>query len=90
MNGNDLVIRCHRDDEVFEFLPESKLKSALPRCLVHVYTHWYNTKTDVIEIRPLSDPWTPNLGKNWSTEFRLNGGVSFSRQQESWSSAIPH
>ena len=83
MNENDLIIRCRRGDEVFEFLPESKLKSALPRCLLHDHAHWYNTKTHIIEIRPLSDPWTPSLGKNWSTEFRLNGGVSFSRPHES-------
>jgi len=83
MDENDLVIRCSQDDEVFEFLPESKLTSALPRYLVHNYAHWYNTKTHIIEIRPLSDPWTPNLGKNWSTEFQLDGGVSLSRQQES-------
>src|SRR5258706_15472883 len=24
-----------------------------------------------MEIRPLLDPWTPNIGKNWSTEFQL-------------------
>jgi hypothetical protein len=83
MSGHDLVIRCRRGDEVFEFLPESKLTSALPRCLLHDYAHWYDTRTGIIEIRPLSDPWTPNLGKNWSTEFRLNGGVSFSRPHES-------
>ena len=83
MNENDLIIRCRRGDEVFEFLPESQLRSTLPRCLLHDYAHWYNTKTRVIEIRPLSDPWTPSLGKNWSTEFRLNGGVSFSRPHES-------
>ena len=82
MDGSDLIIRCCRDDEVFELLPESKLKSALPRCLLHDYVHWYDTKTRIIEIRPLLDPWTPNLGKNWSTEFQFNGGVSFSRPQE--------
>lgn len=83
MDGSDLIIRCRRDDEVFELLPESKLKSALPRCLLHDYVHWYDMKTHIIEIRPLFDPWTPNLGKNWSTEFQLNDGVSFSRPQGS-------
>ena len=82
MDRSDLIIRCRRDDQVFELLPESKLKSALPRCLLHDYAHWYDTNTRIIEIRPLSDPWTPNLGKNWSTEFQLNDGVSFSRPQE--------
>jgi len=83
MDVHDLIIRCRRGDEVFEFLPGSKFKSALPCCLLHDYTHWYDTKTRIIEIRPLSDPWTPNLGKNWSTKFQLNGGVSFSRLHES-------
>ena len=82
MDGRDLIIRCCRDDKVFELLPESKLKSALPRCLLHDYVHWYDTKTRIIEIRPLSDPWTPNLGKNWSAEFQPDGGASFSRPQE--------
>ena len=76
-----MVIRCRRDNEVYEFLPESKLKSALPRCLLHDCAHWYDTTTRVIEIRSLSDPWTPNLDKNWSTAFQFNGGVLFSRQE---------
>jgi hypothetical protein len=83
MNASELVIRSRRDDEVFELIPASKLTSALPRCLVRNYTHWYNTSTSVIEIRPLTDPWTPNLEENWSTAFQLNGARALSRQRKS-------
>ena len=66
-----------------ELIPASKLASALPRCLIHDSVHWYNTKTHVVEVRPLPDRWTSNLEKNWSTTFQLNGGPALSRQQES-------
>ena len=39
-------------------------------------------KTQIVEFRPLADRWTPNLEKNWSTAFQLNGGPVLSRQQE--------
>jgi len=83
MNASELVIRCRRDDEVFELIPASKLMSTLPRCLVHNYAHWYNTSTFVIEARPLIDPWTPNLEENWSTALHLNGAGALSRQRKS-------
>ena len=83
MNASELIIRCHRDDEVFQLIPASKLTSALPRSLVRNYAHWYNTSTFVIEIRPLIDPWTPNLEGNWSTAIQLNDTHAFSRQRKS-------
>jgi len=75
-----LVIRCRQDDQVFELIPDSKLTSVLPRSLVSDSTHWYNIRTCVTEIRPFSDPWTPNLEVNWSTAFHLN---DLSRQRKS-------
>ena len=83
MNSQDLVIRSYRDNEVSELIPESKLTSTLPLSLINDYTHWYNTKTHVVEVRPLSDRWTPNLEKNWSTTFPLDGSPALSRQPES-------
>jgi hypothetical protein len=67
---------------VFELIPDSEFASVLPRSLIHDYFHWYSTKTHVVEFRPLSDRWTPNLEKNWSTVTQLNGGLAISRQQE--------
>jgi len=67
---------------VFELIPESKFISVLPHSFIHDYFHWYNTKTHTVEFRPLADRWTPNLEKNWSTAFRLNGDPVLSRQQE--------
>ena len=83
MNASELIIRCRRDDEVFQLIPASKLTSALPRSLIRNYAHWYNTSTFVIEIRPLIDPWTPNLEENWSTAIQLNDTHAFSRQRKS-------
>jgi len=83
MNASELVIRCSRDDQVFELIPESKLTSALPRSLVRDYAHWYSTGTSVMETRPLTDPWTPNMEENWSTAFQLNGKFALSRQRKS-------
>ena len=67
---------------MFELIPESKFTSVLPRSLIHDYFHWYNMKTQTVEFRPLANRWTPNLEKNWSTAFRLNGVPVLSRQQE--------
>jgi hypothetical protein len=83
MEGNELIVRCRQDDQIFELIPDSKLTSALPRSLISDYVHWYNTTTHVIEIRPLSDPWTPKLEENWSTAFQLDGVSTLSRQRES-------
>jgi len=54
----------------------------LPRSLVRDSTHWYNTSTCVTEIRPLSDPLTPNLEGNWSSAFQLNDALALSRQHK--------
>ena len=83
MDRHDLVVRSHKDDEVFELIPTSKLTSVLPRSLTHDYFHWYNTKTHTVEFRPLADRWTPSLEKNWSTTFQLKGRPALSRPQES-------
>jgi hypothetical protein len=82
MDDTDLVIRCRHDDQVFELVPDLKLTSALPRSLIRNYTHWYNLKSHIIEIRPLSDPWTPNLAENWSTALPIDGSLTLSRQLE--------
>jgi hypothetical protein len=82
MDDTDLVIRCRHDDQVFELVPDLELTSALPRSLIRNYTHWYNLKSHIIEIRPLSDPWTPNLAENWSTALPLDGSLTLSRQLE--------
>ena len=66
-----------------ELIPESKFTSVLPRSLINDYFHWYNTKTHIVEFRPSADRWTPNLERNWSTAFQLNGGPALGRQQES-------
>jgi len=56
---------------MFELIPDSELISVLPRALIHDHFHWYNTKTHIVEFRPLSDRWTPDLKQNWSTDFGL-------------------
>ena len=66
-----------------DLIPESKFTSVLPRSLINDYFHWYNTKTHIVEFRPSADRWTPNLERNWSTAFQLNGGPVLGRQQES-------
>lgn len=68
---------------MFELIPDNELTSVLPRSLIHGYCHWYDTKTHIVEVRPLSDRWTPNLEENWSTAIQLNGGLALSRQQDS-------
>ena len=68
---------------MFELIPDSELASVLPRSLIHHHFHWYNTKSHIVEVRPYSGRWAPNLEKNWSTASQLNGGPALSRQQES-------
>jgi hypothetical protein len=82
MQGNELVVRCRRDDQIFELIPDSKLTSALPRALITNYVHWFNMSSHVIEIRPRTDPWTPKLEENWSTIFQLDGASTLSRQRK--------
>ena len=67
---------------MFELIPDDELISVLPRSLIRDHFHWYNTKTHIVEVRPLSDRWTPNLEKNWSTNIQLNGRLALSRQRE--------
>jgi hypothetical protein len=82
MGDTNLIIRCRHDDQVFELVPDLELTSVLPRSLIRNYTHWYNVKSHIMEIRPLSDPWTPNLAENWSTALPLDGSLTLSRQLE--------
>jgi hypothetical protein len=82
MKGKELVVRCRQDGQIFELIPDTKLTSVLPRALISDYVHWFNMSSSVIEIRPLSDPWTPKLEENWSTVFQLDGSSTLSRQGE--------
>jgi hypothetical protein len=61
------------------------LKNALPRALIVDYTHWYDAQTDaqtgVIDLRPLSRPWQPNLRESWSTDVPFHDQVAFGLRQ---------
>jgi hypothetical protein len=89
MNESDLVIRCHQHEceggyeGALELIPDYKLTSILPRSLIRDHVHWYNTKTHIVEVRALTERWTPNLEKNWSTAFKPNGRPTLSRPQGS-------
>ena len=78
----DLVIRTRKGNEIFELIPDTKLRNALPRALIVNYTHWYSTQTRVIDLRPLSGPWEPRLLKSWSTSVPFHGQVAFGCRQE--------
>jgi len=80
--GEDLVIRTRKGNEVFELIPDTKLENALPRALIVNYTHWYDAKTGVIDLRPLSTPWQPNLRESWSTDVPFHDQVAFGLRQE--------
>jgi len=67
---------------MFELIPDSRLASVLPRALIHDHFHWYNTKTHIVEFRPLSERWTPNLRQNWSTDVGLALSRPLSRPQD--------
>ena len=80
--GQDLVIRTRKGNEIFELIPHTKLENALPRALIVDYTHWYDTKTGIIDLRPLSMPWQPNLRESWSTDVPFHDQVAFGCRQE--------
>jgi len=75
--GKDLVIRTRRGNATFELIPETELRDALPRALIVNYTHWYDAKTRVIDLRPLSRPWEPKLLESWSTRMPFHDQVAF-------------
>ena len=58
-------------------IPDTKLRKALPYSLIVGYTHWYDTQAGVIDLRPLSRPWEPNLPESWSTSVPFHSQVAF-------------
>ncbi|PHH83232.1 hypothetical protein CDD82_2843 [Ophiocordyceps australis] len=60
----DILVCIVKDESILELVPPRVFKGLLPNCFVENYLHWYHCSEDVIEFRPLNDPWTYSDG-NW-------------------------
>lgn len=69
---NNLIILAVRDSQVWELIPHTALLGDFPSAFIHGYVHWQDLNTEIIEWRPLSDPWIPNPN-NWSMVQEAGG-----------------
>ncbi|KAK3937045.1 hypothetical protein QBC46DRAFT_320431 [Diplogelasinospora grovesii] len=53
------------DTETWEYIPADYLRDDLPESFVSNYAHWRNLSTDMMEFRPIGQPWTTCIGDNW-------------------------
>lgn len=68
MVDGQLLIRVRDGEHVLEIVPHEKFEGDLPCHFREDFTHWLNLQTGVIELRPLSDKWSPST-ENWRLSF---------------------
>ncbi|RGP60187.1 hypothetical protein FSPOR_10776 [Fusarium sporotrichioides] len=74
MQDHDLLIRLEANSSRVDLIPLRTIRGLLPHSFVDGYAHWYYASTDIVELRPLSDPWAKNssnlflsrLGEVWT------------------------
>src|SRR5436190_9173725 len=57
MRDSELVIRASQGDAVWELIPDYALEGDFPLAFVRDYAHWQELETEIIEWRPLVQPW---------------------------------
>ncbi|PKS12562.1 hypothetical protein jhhlp_000770 [Lomentospora prolificans] len=71
-DGSDLLVRAIKDGTTWELVQPSFFQG-FPTHFVKGYVHWYNTKLNVVEFRPMTDPWNSSED-NWNlVRFRAGG-----------------
>ncbi|EXJ80680.1 hypothetical protein A1O3_06964 [Capronia epimyces CBS 606.96] len=56
--SSDLLVQAVKDGETYELVPSRVLQGELPLYFTESFVHWYNTRDDTVEFRPVDDPWT--------------------------------
>ncbi|RMI89682.1 hypothetical protein CDV36_016648, partial [Fusarium kuroshium] len=64
MHDQDLLVKLAVDGSIVDLIPPRTLRRLLPHSFVDEYAHWYHADKDIVELRPLKDPWARN-SSNW-------------------------
>ncbi|KAH9845920.1 Protein of unknown function (DUF3645) [Teratosphaeria destructans] len=65
MSCGNLIVQAMKDGAVFEAVPTGVLRHTLSSHFVNDYVLWYNTESDMAELRPLKAPWKSQPARNW-------------------------
>jgi hypothetical protein len=81
LEGQDLIVRCRKGEDIEEYIPSSVLADDLPRNLIEGNHHWYKEGSKCIEVRPLPQTWSRDIPKVWKATLQpyqhsLSGKVS--------------
>ncbi|KAM0416006.1 hypothetical protein ACHAPT_013033 [Fusarium lateritium] len=61
---HDILVRIKKDGQTHDLVPPRAFKGLLPHSFVNEYVHWYDNATEIIEFRPLKNPWCAS-SNNW-------------------------
>ncbi|KAF8602020.1 hypothetical protein BDV93DRAFT_584535 [Ceratobasidium sp. AG-I] len=67
-----LLVQAQKDGRTYELIPHTMLAKDFPLFFSSEYHHWADLESQVIEFRPLANPWENNPG-NW--RLRFSSGV---------------
>ncbi|TAQ90964.1 hypothetical protein B7494_g730 [Chlorociboria aeruginascens] len=71
MRGSELIIQTQKGDQVSQVLPVSCIQDDFPQAFIDGYAHFLDLKTNLVEWRPLENPWMPS-SQNWRTVSHLS------------------
>ena len=63
--STDLLVRASAGAVTYETIPSRLFQGKLPQEFVDTYVHWYKYGEDVIEFRPVGDPWNQTPTATW-------------------------
>ncbi|KAK5686853.1 hypothetical protein LTR17_026786 [Elasticomyces elasticus] len=75
---NDLLVRAYKSGKRYELIPGRLFSGIFPAAFIQDHVHWYNLDTDVVEFRPVDQPWESLCPRTWmlvhhqiTTQWRL-------------------
>ncbi|KAK4906614.1 hypothetical protein LTR49_024261 [Elasticomyces elasticus] len=75
---DDLLVRAYKSGKRYELIPGRLFSGNFPAAFIQGHVHWYNLDTDVVEFRPVDQPWEGLCPRTWmlvhdqiTTQWRL-------------------
>jgi len=66
MHGEHLIVRATDPSATFETVPSRVVRPDYPQHFHDDYVHWYNARENIVEFRPIDDPWNPRSALKWT------------------------
>lgn len=66
MNNGSLIVQTTNAGRTFETVPSTMLQGAYPHHFVNDYVLWYSASANIVELRPVDDPWNSESPLKWT------------------------